>query len=136
MAERTLPTMFINDVLGAHADDPGILRIGVHLAGNVEAQLMLPVVKIDSFIGVLITGKGFFDWPPPNRDRHHGVTEVEVVGGEGKVALRIFGRVADQAPGPPPPPGHMTYITDSDTAEAIGNDLIKCARAARGEKID
>ena len=111
MTERTLPTVFINDVLGAHADDPGILRIGVRLAGDVEAQLMLPVTKIDPFIGVLVTGKGFFDWPPPpNRDRHHGITEIEVAAGEGKVALRIVGRVADKSPGPPPPPGHLDWL--------------------------
>ena len=80
---------------------PGILRIGVRLAGDVEAQLMLPpVTKIDPFIGVLVTGKGFFDWPPPNRDRHHGITEIEVAAGEGKVALRIVGRVADKRPAP------------------------------------
>jgi hypothetical protein len=33
MAERSLPTLFVREVLGAHADDPGFAKIGLRVLG-------------------------------------------------------------------------------------------------------
>ena len=131
MTGRNLPTVFINEVLGAHADDPSFARIDVRMPGNIEAVIALHVSQIDELIRALIAAKGYFDWPPPSQDQHHKVSDVEIAAGEGLVAFRVVSLTPDQSPnGVPPPPGHMTYLVSADDAQVIAKDLLAGAKAA------
>ena len=131
MTGKNLPTVFINEVLGAHADDPSFARIDVRMPGNIEAVIALHVMQIDELIRALIAAKGYFDWPPPSQDQHHRVSEVEIAAGERLVAFRVVAITPDQSPnGAPPPPGHMTYLVSADDAQAIARDLLAGAKAA------
>jgi hypothetical protein len=70
MTERTMPTLFVREVLGAHADDPAYAKIGLRIVGETgltEVQVAVPACHLDAFVGALITAKGYFDWPPPTR---------------------------------------------------------------------
>ena len=132
MTGRTSPTVFVNEVLGAHADDPSFARIDVRMPGNIEAVIAIHVSQIDELIRALIAAKGYFDWPPPSQDQHHRVSEVEIAAGERLVAFRVVAITPDLSPnGAPPPPGHMTYLVSADAAHAIANDLLAGAKAAR-----
>ena len=89
MTGRTSPTIVVDEVLGARADDPRFARIDVRMPGNIEAVIALHVSQIDELIRALIAAKGYFDWPPPSQDQHHRVSEVEVAAGERLVAFRV-----------------------------------------------
>ncbi len=131
MTGRNLPTVYINEVLTARADDPSFARIDVRMAGNIEAVITLHVSQIDELIRALIAAKGYFDWPPPSQDQHHRISEVEIAAGERLVAFRVVASTPDQSPnGAPPPPGHMTYLVSADDAQAIAKDLLAGAKAA------
>ena len=133
MTGRNLPTVFINEVLGAHADDPSFARIDVRMPGNIEAVIALHVSQIDELIRALIAAKGYFDWPSPSQDQHHRISAVEIAAGERLVAFRVVAVTADhQSPSDeaPPPPGHMTYLVNADDAQAIAEDLLAGAKVA------
>ena len=131
MTGRASPTVVVNEVLAAHAEDPSFARIDVRMPGNIEAVIALHVSQIDELIRVLIAAKGYFEWPPPSQDQHHGVSEVEVAASERLVAFRVVALTPDHSPDvAPPPPGHMTYLVSADDAQAIAKDLLAGAKAA------
>ena len=43
MTGRTSPTIVVDEVLGARADDPRFARIDVRMPGNIEAVIALHV---------------------------------------------------------------------------------------------
>ena len=97
MTGRNLPTVFINEVLGAHVDDPSFARIDVRMPGNIEAVIALHVSQIDELIRALIAAKGYFDWPSPSQDQHHRISAVEIAAAERLVAFRVVAATADQS---------------------------------------